>query len=636
MSSPSTAEFYSSITTFLQCLNLTTKFEGQVPNEFQIITHAEENDGVFIRYTYNPSEKNVTDEKLDLVGKQTGLKNYRFHLALEEDKFLTGVSGYKAKEICPVFNKAFEEDYCMRKSFFEILGHDLVRISCVAEMNNLPFKLNGTKLESFAPKTAGQFNCESKLAVFGDKIVFKNNGEDICKEINWAVDHVWKASECAKDDEYKLNSKNVLLFPLNYILIKFSAEGCNPPGPEVSDYLNNTYVKYLYNPNEISSSENVTIATVQDESPNWALIGGGVGGALVFLLLLIVLAIFLIRRYSKRQYRHRALYVRHDFSTAMETTKKCTEGFDVVKLKSGMKLVVPKIIDNAEVKRMVAQGEFGAFYEYEYKGTSYWYKLEAKLGPKYKQPLACESGVYQLMDKNSKSPDKQFIYIGSMLSSCQFSEGVYCMRVENYGPNIREMRQGQLMAPFEAQKLFFQLLYCMKALINYGICHRYIKESAFYVKKDRNRYRFVITDFGYAIRIGSERSAFYPIPETATTHIHAKKALKSEDTESLLYMVLGMMAPLPWAGMKKIEEVTKVKLECTDENSIPEEFFDIKEAVTLCLLRGLYTDDLEMENVATGILRYYFLVGPLDELHLPVRFPNDNFKLMGTFKSYDY
>uniref|UniRef100_A0A1I7SIJ4 Uncharacterized protein n=1 Tax=Bursaphelenchus xylophilus TaxID=6326 RepID=A0A1I7SIJ4_BURXY len=98
MSSPSTAEFYSSITTFLQCLNLTTKFEGQVPNEFQIITHAEENDGVFIRYTYNPSEKNVTDEKLDLVGKQTGLKNYRFHLALEEDKFLTGVSGYKAKE----------------------------------------------------------------------------------------------------------------------------------------------------------------------------------------------------------------------------------------------------------------------------------------------------------------------------------------------------------------------------------------------------------------------------------------------------------------------------------------------------------------------------------------------------------
>uniref|UniRef100_A0A1I7S6Y7 Rho-GAP domain-containing protein n=2 Tax=Bursaphelenchus xylophilus TaxID=6326 RepID=A0A1I7S6Y7_BURXY len=139
---------------------------------------------------------------------------------------------------------------------------------------------------------------------------------------------------------------------------------------------------------------------------------------------------------------------------------------------------------------------------------------------------------------------------------------------------------------------------------------------------------FVITDLGYAIRIGSERSAFYPIPETATTHIHAKKALKSEDTESLLYMVLGMMAPLPWAGMKKLEEVTKTKLECTDENSIPDEFFDIKEAVTLCLMRGLYTDDLTMENVAAGIIRYYLSTVPLHELHLPVRFPSADVKLV--------
>uniref|UniRef100_A0A1I7SDH1 Uncharacterized protein n=1 Tax=Bursaphelenchus xylophilus TaxID=6326 RepID=A0A1I7SDH1_BURXY len=216
MSTPSTAEFYSSITTFLQCLNLTTKFEGQVPNEFQIITHAEENDGVFIRYTYNPSEKNVTEEKLDLVDKQTGLENYRFHLALEEDKFLIGVSGYKANEICPVFNKAFEDDYCLTGSFFEILGRDLVMISCDADLAT-PFKLNGTALDPYTPETPGQFNCESKLAVFGDKIVFKNKGEDVCKELNWAVDHIWKASECAKDDEYKLNSKNVLLFPLGEI-----------------------------------------------------------------------------------------------------------------------------------------------------------------------------------------------------------------------------------------------------------------------------------------------------------------------------------------------------------------------------------------------------------------------------------
>uniref|UniRef100_A0A1I7SRF9 Uncharacterized protein n=1 Tax=Bursaphelenchus xylophilus TaxID=6326 RepID=A0A1I7SRF9_BURXY len=213
MSTPSTAEFYSSIATFLQCLNLTTKFEGQVPNEFQIITHAQGNDGGFIRYTYNPSEKNVTHEKLDFVDKQTGLENYRFHLALEEDKLLVGVSGYKDEEICPVFNKAFEKKYCVAQSFSEILGLDLVIIGCHVPYV-IPFKLNGTKLTGYALKTENQFNCESNLAVFGDKIVFKNKGEDVCKEINWAVDHVWKASECAKDDKFKLNSKNVLLFPL--------------------------------------------------------------------------------------------------------------------------------------------------------------------------------------------------------------------------------------------------------------------------------------------------------------------------------------------------------------------------------------------------------------------------------------
>ncbi|CAD5235347.1 unnamed protein product [Bursaphelenchus xylophilus] len=161
-----------------------------------------------------------------------------------------------------------------------------------------------------------------------------------------------------------------------------------------------------------------------------------------------------------------------------------------------------------------------------------------------------------------------------------------------------------------------------------------IKESAFYVKKDRDTYRFVITDLGYAIRIGSERSAFYPIPETATTHIHAKKALKSEDTESLLFMILGMMAPLPWAGIKNIEEVRKIKLECTEEDSIPDEF-NTKDAVTLCHMRGLYTDDLALENVAEMLILYYLAVEPTDDLHLPVRFPNAEFKLAGTFKSYD-
>ncbi|CAD5218027.1 unnamed protein product [Bursaphelenchus xylophilus] len=633
MSTPSTAEFYSSIATFLQCLNLTTKFEGQVPNEFQIITHAKDNDGGFIRYTYNPSEKNVTDEKLDLVDRQTGLENYRFHLALEEDKLLTGVSGSKAEKICPVFNKAFEERYCAAQTFSEILGLDLVSIGCQVPYVT-SFKLNGTKLTGYAHETENQFNCESKLAVFGDKIVFKNKGEDVCKEINWAVDHVWKASECAKDDKFKLNSKNVLLFPLDYILIKFSVEGCQQPGPEVTDYLNNTYINYLYNPNRRSSSENVTMATIQAESPNWALIGGGIGGALVFLLLLTGLAIFLIRLYKKRQYRrHPARHVRYDFSTGtgMQTPKECEGRYRLVKLKSGRRLQVPTIIDNVEVKRMVAEGQFGAFYEYQYKGTSYWYKLEANLGPKYKQPLACESGVYQLLDQLPKLPDKA--YIGSMLSCCHFSEGVYCMRVENYGPNVREMRQGQLMALNEAQKLFFQLLYCTKALIKYGICHRYIKESAFYVKKDRDTYRFVITDLGYAIRIGSERSAFYPIPETATTHIHAKKALKVEDSESLLFMILRMMVPLPWEGVKNIEEARKIKLECTEEG-IPDEF-NTKEAITLCHMRGLYTDDLALENVAEMMILYYLAVEPSDDLHLPVHFPNAEFKLAGTFKSYD-
>ncbi|CAD5223182.1 unnamed protein product [Bursaphelenchus xylophilus] len=396
------------------------------------------------------------DEKLDLVVRETGLKNYRFHLALEEDKLLTGVSGSKDKKGCPVFDKKFDPDRCSLASvaLFEMLGSNMVKIGCLENSHvNDVYLLNGTYLADYSTETQDQFNCESKLAVFGDKIVFKNKGEDVCKELNWAVDHVWKASECAKDDKFKLNSKNVLLFPLNYILIKFSVGGCQPPGPELADYFNNTYVKYLYNPNGRSSSEDVTIATVQDESPNWALIGGGIGGALVFLLLLIVLAIFLIRRHMKRQYRlHSAYHVRYDFSTAMEmrTEKKCTEG-TVVKLKNGKKLFVPRIIDNVEVKRMVAEGQFGAFYEYDYKGTSYWYKLEASLGPKYKQPLACESGVYQLVEKNSKSPDKNFIYIGGMLSCCHFSEGVY---FREFCPSSSAPKWAGFDRNFSAIKLF--------------------------------------------------------------------------------------------------------------------------------------------------------------------------------------
>uniref|UniRef100_A0A1I7SFA9 Lysosome-associated membrane glycoprotein 1 n=1 Tax=Bursaphelenchus xylophilus TaxID=6326 RepID=A0A1I7SFA9_BURXY len=89
----------------------------------------------------------------------------------------------------------------------------------------------------------------------------------------------------------------------NYILIKFSEERCIQPYPEVIDYLNNTYVKYLYNPKGRSTSKNVTIATVEEEPLNKAALGGGIAGALVFLLLLIGLTVFLIRRYRNKQYR---------------------------------------------------------------------------------------------------------------------------------------------------------------------------------------------------------------------------------------------------------------------------------------------------------------------------------------------
>uniref|UniRef100_A0A1I7S1P6 Protein kinase domain-containing protein n=3 Tax=Bursaphelenchus xylophilus TaxID=6326 RepID=A0A1I7S1P6_BURXY len=423
----------------------------------------------------------------------------------------------------------------------------------------------------------------------------------------------------------------------NYILIKFSEERCIQPYPEVIDYLNNTYVKYLYNPKGRSTSKNVTIATVEEEPLNKAALGGGIAGALVFLLLLIGLTVFLIRRYRNKQYRrHPASHVRYEFSVAMgmRKPKKCKDGFDVVRLKSGKKLAVPRVIDYAAAKRMVAEGEFGAFYEYESQGTSYWYKLEAKLGSRFKQPLANESGVYKLVEKYFKNPEKHFMYYGGMLGCCQFSEGVYCMRVEHFGPSVREMRGGQLMAPPEAKKLFFQLLHCIRAMIKYGISHRYIKESAFYAKQDEDKYWFVITDLGYAIRMGSERSAFYPIPELATTHIHAKKALKVEDAESLLFMILGMMAPLPWTGMEDMEEIRKTKLECTDEKSIAMEFKDIPEAVELCRMRGLYTDDVACENPADSLITCCLQTTPFEKMCLPVLFPNSNAKLVGTFQSY--
>uniref|UniRef100_A0A1I7SK34 COesterase domain-containing protein n=2 Tax=Bursaphelenchus xylophilus TaxID=6326 RepID=A0A1I7SK34_BURXY len=94
-----------------------------------------------------------------------------------------------------------------------------------------------------------------------------------------------------------------------------------------------------------------------------------------------------------------------------------------------------------------------------------------------------------------------------------------------------------------------------------------------------------------------------------------------------------MMVPLPWEGVKNIEEARKIKLECTEEG-IPDEF-NTKEAITLCHMRGLYTDDLALENVAEMMILYYLAVEPSDDLHLPVHFPNAEFKLAGTFKSYD-
>uniref|UniRef100_A0A1I7SPT0 DNA-directed RNA polymerase n=1 Tax=Bursaphelenchus xylophilus TaxID=6326 RepID=A0A1I7SPT0_BURXY len=76
-----------------------------------------------------------------------------------------------------------------------------------------------------------------------------------------------------------------------------------------------------------------------------------------------------------------------------------------------------------------------------------------------------------------------------MLSCCQFSEGVYCMRVEKYGPNVRDLRKGQPSTGFAIGNQGKCLLRQERPRYVSGICHRYIKESAFYVKKDRDTYR---------------------------------------------------------------------------------------------------------------------------------------------------
>ncbi|CAD5217310.1 unnamed protein product [Bursaphelenchus xylophilus] len=209
---------------------------------------------------------------------------------------------------------------------------------------------------------------------------------------------------------------------------------------------------------------------------------------------------------EKNLTRHRAFHVRYEFSTAMgmRTPKKCTDGFDVVKLKSGKKLVVPRVIDNVEAKR-----------------RRIWCILRIQV-----------PGDIVLVQVGGK-PRPQI----------QATARQRERRLPAGGEIFQEPKKRRLL--HAGQKFWSKL------------------------SRESRRACSTPSKTKILIGIGSERSAFYPIPELATTHIHAKKVLNVEDAESLLYMSLGMMATLPWAGMKNIEEIRKAKLECTDVCEVP-------------------------------------------------------------------
>ncbi|CAD5230970.1 unnamed protein product [Bursaphelenchus xylophilus] len=573
MVAPLEVGFYTEIIGFLQCIKLEDTFQGTKPNGFEIITHDFAPTKVIVEYRYNSVWKNVTRKPLDLVDKdEEGFQSYRVFLNQVGEEVKVGVSGIKG-DVCPIFNKTFVEENCdaKRYSFFELLGSSMAKIGCNAETRpeNKLYSPTGEVVTSYKQETTDNFDCQSMVGVFDKKLVFRKKGSEECKQLDWE-EKKWDASPC-QPAEYNLTSSNRLLLSLKYLVVMFETSNCTRPAQLSLEFLDNTYVEYLFihltkdNASNVSTAEGSALAKAD--------IIGMIAGIIAGVVAVTMVVAFLIWWFCKDKCRRKkkfegpAAFVRYDFGVPPEmegSSLSCDAGYDQLVLADNSTLHVPKKVTSGDVEytvdKLVRKGAFGAVYHYtpgDKSLTGIAVKLEIDVTSKGNQPLINEASILQLRRAERCLSDG---YIIEFFSGGRFKKDVFFILTAPYGPSVSELRNGAILESDDVARLAYQLLMCIKALHNVYVSHRAISEDVFlYQQIDSKSFKYVITDLGWAVKVYSRRDPYYPYPELAPTNM-GKTVLYSDDVESLMYMLQNMlMDKLPWAGETNMAKMAKAK-----------------------------------------------------------------------------
>uniref|UniRef100_A0A1I7SBE5 Protein kinase domain-containing protein n=1 Tax=Bursaphelenchus xylophilus TaxID=6326 RepID=A0A1I7SBE5_BURXY len=267
---------------------------------------------------------------------------------------------------------------------------------------------------------------------------------------------------------------------------------------------------------------------------------------------------------------------------------------------------------------LVSKSQFGLICKYQWKGPIH-VKFEVKLSG-YNQPILNEVAICELCTNSDNKLARFLDYKGAYGF---YEEGAYALHLSAGVHTLRDLRNGAVMKDVEMAKVAYSALDCVDALEAFGICHRDITEDAFRPQKSI----FVLTELGWAVRLGSKRDPYYPHPELASTFIKEKETLPADDAENVIFMLLNMMTDrLPWADTKGIKSITKKKKkffeECMDGTSLKNN----KTAGILCKLRAMIVKTPRNVELAVELKAELINLSKPDDPTLPVEWPGSNDK----------
>ncbi|CAD5230980.1 unnamed protein product [Bursaphelenchus xylophilus] len=413
----------------------------------------------------------------------------------------------------------------------------------------------------------------------------------------------------------------------SYLTIKFATGQCAEPTELSAQALANTYIKSLF----LSPEEEEALNTTPEPEPEpqteatpsnagWYVFGAGL---FLVLSLSIAAAVVLIRKRAKKSVldRNPLTHVRYDFGlpTQVPALQQKNDRFKEVKLDNGYVVPIPETFckEYGDVE-LVSKSQFGLIYKYQWKGPIH-VKFEVKLSG-YNQPILNEVAICELCTNSDNKLARFLDYKGAYGF---YEEGAYALHLSAGVHTLRDLRNGAVMKDVEMAKVAYSALDCVDALEAFGICHRDITEDAFRPQKSI----FVLTELGWAVRLGSKRDPYYPHPELASTFIKEKETLPADDAENVIFMLLNMMTDrLPWADTKGIKSITKKKKkffeECMDGTSLKNN----KTAGILCKLRAMIVKTPRNVELAVELKAELINLSKPDDPTLPVEWPGSNDK----------